>query len=73
MQHGGRIQFTATPRGGTRVHVELAYNPIARGLGHVPSRLLGHHPKKLLDEDLVRMKTAIETGKRPHDAAQSVA
>jgi hypothetical protein len=31
--------------------------------------LLGADPKSRLDDDLVRMKTALETGHRAHDAA----
>ncbi len=31
---------------------------------------LGEDPKARMDADLVRMKTFIETGKPPHDAAQ---
>jgi hypothetical protein len=33
--------------------------------------LFGADPKRLMDDDLARMKTLIETGNPPHDAAQS--
>jgi hypothetical protein len=32
--------------------------------------LFGADPKAEMDADLLRMKTMIETGRRPHDAAR---
>jgi uncharacterized membrane protein len=39
-------------------------------LGHAVAALFGADPKAEMDEDLMRMKSLIETGTRPHDAAQ---
>jgi uncharacterized membrane protein len=49
--------------------VALSYNPVAGAAGHAAATVLGSNPKKQLDEDLLRMKSLLETGKEPHDAA----
>lgn len=67
--HSGRIYFSQNPSGSTRVDVKLSYNPIAGGLGHIVASLLGSDPKSRMDEDLVRMKSFIETGKVPAGSA----
>lgn len=69
IQHAGIIRFEASPDGGTRVNIHLTYNPGVGGLGHAFATLFGADPKSQMDEDLVRMKTFIEAGKVPSDAA----
>jgi len=69
VEHAGIVHFQANPDGSTRAHIRLSYNPPAGALGHVVAALFGADPKSEMDEDLVRMKTFIETGKLPHDAA----
>jgi uncharacterized membrane protein len=71
VQHEGKIWFEPA-NGGTRVHVKLSYNPPAGMLGHAVASLFNGDPKKQLDEDLLRMKTFIESGIPPHDAAQPI-
>ncbi len=39
-------------------------------MGHAVAALFGSDPKSEMDEDLMRMKTLIETGNPPHDAAE---
>lgn len=56
--------------GRTRVHIRMSYNPPAGWLGHGIAAAFGSDPKRSMDGDLVRMKTLIETGRGPHDAAQ---
>jgi uncharacterized membrane protein len=69
VRHGGEVRFE--PNGhGTRVHVRLSYVPPGGPLGHVVAALFGADPKSEMDTDLLRMKTMIETGHAPHDAAQ---
>jgi uncharacterized membrane protein len=53
----------------TRLQIRLSYDPPGRALAHRVLSLLGADPKSRLDEDLVRMKTALETGHRAHDVA----
>src|SRR5689334_24888999 len=54
---------------GTRVHLMMSYAPPAGVLGHAVARLFGADPKSELDEDLMRLKNTLETGKAPRDAA----
>jgi uncharacterized membrane protein len=54
---------------GTRVRVRMSYTPPAGVLGHAVARLFGADPKSELDQDMVRLKSTLETGKRPHGAA----
>jgi uncharacterized membrane protein len=69
VQHAGMI-YLAPFGGGTRVHIEMSYNPPAGALGHVVAKLFGADPKTELDEDMMRLKSTLETGQAPHDAAQ---
>ena len=72
VENAGTIRFE--PVGdATRVDVKLSYNPRAGGIGHMVAALFGVDPKKQMDEDLMRMKTFIETGRLPHDAAAQTA
>lgn len=67
--HSGVIHFDRNPEGGTRVHVQMTYNPPAGMGGHLIASLFGADPKHEMDQDLLRMKSFIETGRQPHDAA----
>lgn len=67
--HAGIVRFFPVSDEVTRVDIKLSYNPLAGALGHVLASVLGANPKRELDEDMVRMKTMIETGKVPHDAS----
>jgi len=71
VEHAGKICFERVNGGGTRLDVKMSYNPPAGALGHVVGKIFGADPKTVLDEDLLRMKTFLETGKAAHDAAQS--
>jgi uncharacterized membrane protein len=68
--HAGIIHFEPDSVHGTRVHIRFSYNPPAGALGHAVAALLGEDPKAMMDDDLARMKTLIETGNPPRDAAQ---
>lgn len=66
----GSVRFDANGNGGTRVSVRVCYLPPAGALGHALASVFGADPKSEMDDDLMRMKSMIETGKAPHDAAQ---
>jgi uncharacterized membrane protein len=66
--HAGFIRFEGV-NGGTRLDIKMSYNPPGGVVGHTLAMLFGADPKTELDEDLMRMKTFLETGKAPHDAA----
>lgn len=64
----GRVRFA--PDGtGSRVVVQLRYMPPGGMLGHVVAKAFGVDPKSHMDDDLNRMKSAIESGKPSHDVA----
>jgi uncharacterized membrane protein len=67
--HAGVVRFEPVGDSATRVHVRFSYNPPGGAAGHAMAWLFGADAKQLMDEDLVRMKTLIETGRTPHDAA----
>jgi uncharacterized membrane protein len=65
VQHTGLVLFKANDEGGTTVHIQMSYNPVAGALGDSAAALVGYDLKSVLDEEVMRMKTAIETGKLP--------
>jgi uncharacterized membrane protein len=68
VQHTGVVRFRSHADGSTTVNIHLSYNPVVGGLGHVVASLFGADPKRQMDDDLLRMKTFIETGKAPSGA-----
>ncbi|HWO41351.1 MAG TPA: SRPBCC family protein [Candidatus Eisenbacteria bacterium] len=70
IQHAGIVRFQPNPDGSTRLDIRMTYNPVAGGLGHLVATLFGADPKSEMDADLMRMKSMIETGVPPHDAAR---
>jgi uncharacterized membrane protein len=68
VEHTGRVRFE--PDGaGSRVHVQLRYAPPGGVIGHAVAKAFGADPKSEMDEDLLRLKSLIETGRPPHDSA----
>ena len=73
VDNAGVIKFQENADGTTRVDIRLSYNPPGGALGHAVAKLFGSDPKSEMDQDLARLKTALETGNLPRDAAQPVA
>jgi uncharacterized membrane protein/osmotically-inducible protein OsmY len=67
--HAGVVRFDRSGAG-TRVHIRMSYNPPAGVVGHAAAWLFGADPKTQMDADLARMKTLLETGIPPRDAAR---
>jgi uncharacterized membrane protein len=67
IEHAGQVYFE-DHKEETVVHIQLAYNPPAGAFGHIMASIFRAEPKKELNEDLMRMKSMLETGKRPRDA-----
>jgi uncharacterized membrane protein len=66
----GVVRFDKEADGRTRVQIRMSYCPPAGLVGHAVAWLFGADPKTEMDEDLVRMKSLIETGKtRAHGVA----
>ncbi|HEX7052032.1 MAG TPA: SRPBCC family protein [Longimicrobiales bacterium] len=61
--NAGIARFERSPDGGTRVSIQMTYNPPAGAVGHVVASLLGVDPKRAMDEDLVRLKSLLEEGR----------
>ena len=72
VRHTGRVRFLANDDGSTTIDLKMDYLPAGGLLGHAIARLLGADPKHQMNDDLLRMKTFLETGKRAHDAAAKV-
>jgi uncharacterized membrane protein len=68
VRHTGSIRLQPS-EAGTRVHIRMSYTPPAGVLGHAVAKLFGADPKTELDEDMMRLKSTLETGKPPRDAA----
>jgi uncharacterized membrane protein len=68
--NAGVIRFEENADGSTRVDIRLCYTPPGGVIGHAVASLLRADPKSEMDADLVRLKTLIERGRFPHDAAQ---
>jgi uncharacterized membrane protein len=68
--HAGTLRVWPNETGGTRVHVQMTYNPPAGLVGHAVATFFGRDPKRQMDDDLARLKTTVETGIPPRDAAQ---
>jgi uncharacterized membrane protein/uncharacterized protein YwbE len=66
--HAGLVRFEDLAARRTRLQIRMSYNPPGGALTHAVLALFGADPKSRLDEDLVRLKTALETGRRAHDA-----
>ena len=63
VEHHGEVHFEPAGDHATRISIHMAYNPPGGPLGHAVAGFLLGDPKTLMDEDLLRLKTLIETGK----------
>ena len=70
VQSAGLVRFDPNPDGGTRITVQMSYNPPAGALGHAVASLFGVDPKRAMDEDLARLKTLLEVGKTSADGKE---
>ena len=68
--HAGIVRFDQERDGRTRVQVHISYNPRGGAIGHAVLTWAGADLKSNLDDDLLRMKTLVETGRPPHEAAK---
>lgn len=66
--HTGKIRVDPEPDVGSRIQVELSYNPIAGAIGHAIASLFGADPRHKLNRDLRRLKSYVETGQQLTDA-----
>lgn len=70
VEQTGSVYFE--PAGnGTRLQIVMRYNPPAGALGEAAASLFHADAKSWMDEDLLRVKMFLETGRPPHDAART--
>jgi uncharacterized membrane protein len=62
VQHAGKVRFQPE-WAGTRLDVQMSYNPVFGFIGHAVAAAFGVDPKTALDHDLVRLKSLLEEGK----------
>jgi uncharacterized membrane protein len=60
--HEGVVRFDPTD-GGTRMSVRLTYNPPGGAVSGGFATLVGADPQRILDEDLIRVKSLLEEGR----------
>lgn len=65
MQHAGTVRFDAMPDGSTRIELKFTYNPIIGGIGHAAATLFGADARALLDAEIGRLKTYLESSQEP--------
>jgi uncharacterized membrane protein len=63
VKQAGFVRFDPNRGGGTRVSVQMEYLPPAGALGHAVAQLFGVDPRQAMNEDLMRLKSLLETGK----------
>ena len=73
VEQQGIVRFEPITDSDTCVDIRMSYNPPAGALGHLIALLFGSDPKSEIDEDLMRMKSMIETGMLPNDALRKAA
>jgi uncharacterized membrane protein len=66
--HTGKIRVDPEPDVGSRIQVELSYNPVAGAIGHAIASLFGADPRHKLNRDLRRLKSYLEAVQRLADA-----
>jgi uncharacterized membrane protein len=71
IEQQGTVRFRPDSDDKTVVDVRLSYYPPAGAIGHAIASLFGADPKSEMDDDLMRMKSFIETGHQPHDSYEN--
>jgi uncharacterized membrane protein len=63
VETAGEVRFARRPDGGTRVDVRMSCAPPAGVIGQALATFFGSHPKRQVDDDLLRFKSLLETGR----------
>jgi len=71
VDNAGEVRFTDAPRQrGTAVHVQIAYRAPAGDAGRLTAMLLRPTFAQMVEEDVRRLKSVIESGEKPTTAGQ---
>lgn len=69
IDNAGVVRFDMEPNGSTRLTIRMSYSPPAGLFGHAVAALFGADPRSEINDDMVRLKSLLETGKtRAHGA-----
>jgi uncharacterized membrane protein len=71
-ENSGSVTFEPEYGNGTRIEINLCFNPPAGAVGLGLARFLGYDPKSVLDHDLLRLKSLIELGKTRTPQGQTI-
>jgi uncharacterized membrane protein len=63
VKNSGQVRFKPAGNNGTQVRINMGYNPPAGVLGAAVAAFFGSDPKSQMDDDLMRLKSLLETGK----------
>lgn len=69
IRQAGTLRVDPNDDGSVRAEIQMTYNPPGGVAGHAVAKLFGRDPRRQMNEDLSRLKTTIESGTAPHDAA----
>ena len=72
VQHAGIVRFEPSGEDATRVDVRVSYNPPGGALGDAAAAMFHRDLRSQLDDDLLRLKSFLETGQPAHDAADPI-
>lgn len=59
----GAVRFRQQGPDRTRIDVQLSYNPPGGAVGHAIASLFGADPKTAMDDDFLRLKSLLESGR----------
>jgi uncharacterized membrane protein len=63
VRNHGEVRFESISNRTSRLTIRLAYGPPFGAIGHAVAKLFGADPKRELDDDMLRFKSLLETGK----------
>jgi uncharacterized membrane protein len=62
VEHAGTVRFEPA-NGGAMMHVRMSYNPPGGAIGHLFAAIFGANPIQAMEQDLLRFKSLLETGR----------
>jgi uncharacterized membrane protein len=63
IETAGDVRFQAREDGGTRITLRFSCAPPAGVIGEAVAACFGSHPKRQIDDDMLRFKSLLETGR----------
>ncbi len=70
VETAGEVRFGRRPDGGSRIEVRMSCTPPAGVLGEAVATFFGSHPKRQIDDDMLRFKSLLETGRTKAGASR---